>query len=57
MKVGDLVRSINNMAHQELGYGFVVEIVPNTTSVRIFWFRYKGMNPRWTTTNFLEKVE
>lgn len=58
MKVGDLVRSQNDELHQKLGYGFVIEIVPNTTSVKIFWLRYKGrMNPRWVVTDFLEKVE
>jgi hypothetical protein len=60
MKVGDLVRSINNMTHQKLGYGFVVELGANRIykSTKVFWLRYKGeTNPRWMYTGTLEKVE
>jgi hypothetical protein len=60
MKVGDLVRSINNMTHQEFGYGFVVELGVNRTrpSTKVLWLRYKGeRNPRWMHTGTLEKVE
>lgn len=60
MKVGDLVRSINNMTHQKLGYGFVVELGVNRTrpSTKVLWLRYKGeRNPRWMHTGTLEKVE
>ena len=60
MKVGDLVRSINNMTHQKFGYGFVVELGVNRKSrnTKVLWLRYKGeTNPRWMHTGTLEKVE
>jgi len=59
MKVGDLVRSINNMTHQKLGYGFVVELGGFTTpNAKVLWLRYKGeKNPRWMHIKTLEKVE
>jgi hypothetical protein len=59
MKVGDLVRSINNMTHQKLGYGFVVELEANRTipNTKVLWLRYKGgMNPRWMRSDTLEKL-
>ena len=60
MKVGDLVRSINNETHQKLGYGFVVElsIDPVRPNAKVLWLRYRGgMNPRWMYIGVLEKVE
>ena len=60
MKVGDLVRSINNMTHQKLGYGFVVELGVNRNdpSTKVLWLRYKGeTNPCWMFNRTLEKVE
>ena len=59
MKVGDLVRSLNDRTHKKLGYGFVVDAGDDPTAVtRVFWLRYKGkVNPRWINTETLEKVE
>ena len=60
MKVGDLVRLINNKAHQKFGYGFVVELGVNrkSRSTKVLWLRYKGeKNPRWMYNGALEKVE
>tara|TARA_R100000808_G_C2085743_1_gene107984 strand:+ start:106 stop:288 length:183 start_codon:yes stop_codon:yes gene_type:complete len=60
MKVGDLVRSLNDRTHKKLGYGFVVDHHrwPGTPATKVFWFRYKGKaNPRWINTETLEKVE
>lgn len=60
MKVGDLVRSNSNIAHQKFGYGFVVELGGNLTRpvTKVLWLRYKGeRNPRWIHTKTLEKVE
>lgn len=60
MKVGDLVRSINNKTHQKFGYGFVVELGVSRPdrNTKVFWLGYKGvMNPRWMYTGTLEKVE
>ena len=58
MKVGDLVRSINNKAHQKFGYGFVVElsIDPVRPNAKVLWLRYRGeTNPRWMYKGLLEK--
>jgi len=60
MKVGDLVRSLNDRKHKKLGYGFVVDAGDHHLSAvtRVFWLRYKGKaNPRWINTETLEKVE
>jgi hypothetical protein len=60
MKVGDLVRSVNNETHQKFGYGFVVELSIHHVrpNAKVLWLRYRGeMNPRWMYTGVLEKVE
>jgi|TARA_R110002072_G_scaffold35566_1_gene105118 hypothetical protein len=61
MKVGDMVRSLNDRTHKKLGYGFVVDAgdhYPQVTITKVFWLRHKGKaNPRWINTETLEKVE
>ena len=58
MKVGDLVRSLNDRTHKKLGYGFVVAAADIAAVTKVFWLRYKGKaNPRWMNTETLEKVE
>jgi hypothetical protein len=60
MKIGDLVRSVNNKTHQKFGYGFVVELSIDHVrpNAKVLWLRYRGeMNPRWMYKGVLEKVE
>jgi hypothetical protein len=59
MKVGDLVRSVNNKTHQKLGYGLVVELGIDhlRPNAKVMWLRYRGeMNPRWMHKAVLEKL-
>ena len=60
MKVGDLVRLVNDPSHRLFGYGLVTNQMTTNLGERtkVQWLRYRGeTNPCWMITETLEKAE